>query len=278
MIGAAKKFAMCLEREQHAQRIRSDEQRRQPQAQRLGELRRRGIGFGQHRWNQQRDRRQKQQAGLQAGVVAVVFLYMMLEAAEQKRHTQHEQSVGDDRAGDRGFHQHVLTGPQRRQRDDQLGQISKRGVEQAADRVACFRRDGFRGVAEQRGQRHDGQNGKDKQQRVRFGLECLGGQQDRHQREQPKEPVVADVPEQRVDGLQASPPIEALPLLTVHPISSSVASRAAELHGFGRKAGLNRQGEWQRRPSRSRLRPSAARSATLEALCSAQTHSRTRTA
>ena len=166
-----------------------------------------GIGFGQHRWNQQRNRRQKQQAGLQAGVVAVVFLHMMFEAAEQKRRAQHEQRVGDDRAGDRSFHEHVLTGLQRRQRDDQLGQIAKRGVEQAADRVAGFCRDGFRGVAQQRGQRHDGQDGKDKQQRVRFGLECLGGKQNRHQREQPEQPIVANVSEQRIDRLQASPPI-----------------------------------------------------------------------
>jgi hypothetical protein len=43
-----------------------------------------------------------------------------------------------------------------RKGDDQLGQIAKRGVEQAADRVPGFGRDGFRGVAEQRGQRHDG--------------------------------------------------------------------------------------------------------------------------
>ena len=55
------------------------------------------------------------------------------------------------------------------ERDDQLGQVAERRVEQAADGVAGLGRDRFGGVAEQRGQRHDRQHRQDEQQRVRFG-------------------------------------------------------------------------------------------------------------
>jgi hypothetical protein len=60
-----------------------------------------GIGFGDRRRNQHRDRRQEEQRRLQAGVVPIVFLHVVLEAAEQKRRTQQKQRVGDDRTGDR---------------------------------------------------------------------------------------------------------------------------------------------------------------------------------
>ena len=140
----------------------------------LGERRRRrGVGLRDRRRNQQRDRGQEQQAGLHAGADPVVFLHVVLEPAEQKRRAQHEQRVGDDRAGDGRLHQHVLPGAQRGERDDQFGQVSQRGVEQAADRIAGLGRHGFGGMTQQRGQRHDGQHGQHEEQRVRFGLELL---------------------------------------------------------------------------------------------------------
>ena len=73
-----------------------------------------------------------------------------------------------------------------------FGQVSERGVEQATDRVARLGRHGFGGVAEQRGQRHDGQDGKHKQQRVRFGLERLNDERDGHEGQQPEQRIVTD--------------------------------------------------------------------------------------
>ena len=148
----------------------------------------------------QRDRGQKEQARLQAGADPVVFLHVVLESAEQKRRAQHEQRVGDDRAGDGRLHQHVLPGAQRGQRDDQFGQVSQRGVEQAADRIARLGRHGFGGVTQQRGQRHDGQHGQHEKQRVRFGLELLGGEHHGHEGQQPEQRIVTDFFKQGVHG------------------------------------------------------------------------------
>ena len=130
-----------------------------------------GRRLGDGRRNQQRDRGEEEQAGLQAGADPVVFLHVVFEPAEQKRRAEHEQRVGDDRAGDGGLHQRVLPGAQRGERDDQFGQVAERGVEQATDRIARLGRHGFGGMTQQRRQRHDGQDGQHKEQRVRFGLD-----------------------------------------------------------------------------------------------------------
>ena len=121
---------------------------------------------------------------------------VVLESAEQKRRAQHEQRVGDNRAGDGRLHQHVLPGAQGGQRDDQFGQVSQRGVEQAADRIARLGRHGFGGVTQQRRQRHDGQDGQHEEQRVRFGLELRGGEHHGHEGQQPEQRVVTDFFEQ----------------------------------------------------------------------------------
>jgi hypothetical protein len=62
----------------------------------------------EHRRHEQRDRGQKEQPGLQAGADPVVFLGVVVEAAEQKGRPQHEQRVGGDRAGDGGLDPHGL--------------------------------------------------------------------------------------------------------------------------------------------------------------------------
>ena len=48
---------------------------------------------------QQRDRRQEEQSRLHAGADPVILLLVVLESAEQKRCTEDEQCVGDDRTG-----------------------------------------------------------------------------------------------------------------------------------------------------------------------------------
>jgi hypothetical protein len=114
----------------------------------------------------------------------------MLEPAEQKRRAQHEQRVGDDRAGDGGLHKHILPGAQRSERDQQLGQISQGGIEQAANHIAGPGRHGFCGAAQQSGQWHDGQDGQNKKKRVRFGADDLGDQYHRHQSQRPEQGIV----------------------------------------------------------------------------------------
>ena len=110
---------------------------------------------------------------------------MVLEAAEEKRCAQHEQRVGDNRAGNGRLHEHVLPGTQRRERDDQFRQVSQCGIEQAPDRITRLGRHGFGSVAQQRRQRHDGEHREHEQQRVRFRLELMGCEHCGHEDQQP---------------------------------------------------------------------------------------------
>jgi hypothetical protein len=105
---------------------------------------------------------------LQTGADAVVVLCVVFQSAQEKRSPQQKQAVGDNRAGDRRLDEHVLSGAQRRQRDDQFGQFAKRRVEQPADRIAGLGRHRLGGVAQQRRERGDRQDGQDEQQRVRL--------------------------------------------------------------------------------------------------------------
>ena len=82
-----------------------------------------------------------------------------------------KQCVGHNRSGDGCLHQRVLPGAQRGQRDDQFGQVAQRSVEKATDGITRFGRHGLCRVTQQRGQRHNGQHGEHKKQRMRFELE-----------------------------------------------------------------------------------------------------------
>jgi hypothetical protein len=101
-------------------------------------------------------------------------------------------------AGNGRLHQGMLPGVQRCERNDKFGQVSERGVERAADRVARPGRHGFGGVAQQRRQRHDGQQGHHEQHRVGPGLNLLGDENGGHQDEQPQKRLAADFREQGV--------------------------------------------------------------------------------
>ncbi len=94
---------------------------------------------------------------------------MVLEAAEQKRRPQHEQRVGDDRTGDRMILPGCTVRRRRGQRDDQFGQVSKRGVEQPASGVARLCRNGFGRVAQETGERYHGKHRQDEKQSMSLG-------------------------------------------------------------------------------------------------------------
>jgi hypothetical protein len=110
----------------------------------------------------------------------------------RKRRPQHEQAVGDDRAGDGCLHQHRLAGAQRRERDDQFSQVSQRGVEQAADRIARLGRHRLGGMTQQHGQWHDREDRHQKEQRVCFGPSLPGYEHDGNKGQQPEQRVVTD--------------------------------------------------------------------------------------
>ena len=91
-----------------------------------------------------------------------------------------------------------MPGAQCGQRDDQFGQITQRGVEQTTDRIARLGRHGFGGVAQQRGQRHDSQDGQHKKKRVRFGLDLVSSEHHGHEGQQPEQGIVTDFLKQEV--------------------------------------------------------------------------------
>ena len=63
-----------------------------------------------------------------------------------------------------------------------------------ADRVARLGGHRLGGVAQQRRERHDGQDGQHEEQRVGVGRELLAGEHRRHEDQQPQQRVVADLP------------------------------------------------------------------------------------
>ena len=132
-------------------------------------------------------RRQEQHSGLQPRGAGVVFLHAVLETAEQERHAEHEQRVGDDGAGDRGLHQVEHARAQRSDGDDQFREVAERGVQQPAHGVARLRRDAFRRVAEQGGEGHDRQHGEHEECRVRLRGEVFAEEDGGHRGEQPQQ-------------------------------------------------------------------------------------------
>ena len=117
---------------------------------------------------------------------------------EQKRRAQHEQRVGDNRAGNGRLHQHDLPGAQCGERDDQLRQVPERRIEQATDRVAGLGGHGFCGMTQQRRQRHDRENREHEQQRMRLGLELLTREYHGHAHQQPQHGIAPNFVKQRL--------------------------------------------------------------------------------
>jgi hypothetical protein len=92
---------------------------------------------------------------VQTGGSAIVLLEMVLEASEKKGCAEHEKRVGHNGAGNRTFHQRILPRAKRRRCNDQLGQVSKRSIEQPARSIARLFRNSFGGVTKQTCKRHD---------------------------------------------------------------------------------------------------------------------------
>ncbi len=148
---------------------------------------------------EERDRGEKKQAGLKSRH-PVEFLPMVAQAAEEKAGAEHEEGVGRNRARDRRFHERVLPGLQRGNRNHQLRQVPKCGVEQTSDRISGLGGDGLCGMTEQGGERDDGQDRENEVQRVGVRLELLKHEHDRHEDEQPEERIMPDFLKEQAHG------------------------------------------------------------------------------
>ena len=84
---------------------------------------------------------EKKQAGLESCSDPVELLNVIPKSTEQEACAQHKQRIRHDRSRDRRLHQCVLSRLQSSDGDDKLGEISERGVQQTAYRIAGLRRD-----------------------------------------------------------------------------------------------------------------------------------------
>jgi hypothetical protein len=191
-------LAVRPEREEQAQRVRRDEDDREAEAQLRGEGRRTGrVGGPDGRRNQEGDGRQEELRRLELRGRRVELLHPVTQPTEEQARAQHEQRVGDDRAGDRRLDQHVLARAERGHGDHELGQVPQRRVQESADGVAGLRRDGLGRVAEERRERHDREHRQHEEEGVRVRPEVLRRQDRRDEDQQPEERRPADVAQEQ---------------------------------------------------------------------------------
>jgi hypothetical protein len=67
------------------------------------------------------------------GDARVESLQAVLQPADEEREAEDEEEIPEDRADDRGLYQLDLPGPERDDRDDQLGGVAEGRVQEAAD-------------------------------------------------------------------------------------------------------------------------------------------------
>jgi hypothetical protein len=94
----------------------------------------------------QRNRSQQEQARIQPRTGTVVLLDVVLEAAEKKACSKHEERVGHDRADHRALDEAVLPGMKSRGCDDQFRKIAQCRIQQPAHRVSGLFGNRFGGV------------------------------------------------------------------------------------------------------------------------------------
>ena len=126
---------MRAQREQQREGVRDDEDDRHG----LGhpELRQPRRGFGMHavkqRGKHEGHDRQREHAGAHPGTRAVELELRPGGAAGDEGEPEDEQQVAEDAAGDRRLHQLDQPRAERHDRDDELGRVAERRVEQAPD-------------------------------------------------------------------------------------------------------------------------------------------------
>ena len=143
------------------------------------------------RRHQQREGRQKQHGHLESRIAEAEALLVILQSAQEEGRARHEQHVGDDGADQRCLDEEILARLQGGNGDDQFGQVSQRRIEQPAHGIAGAGRHLFGGEAEHHGERNDGQNRQQEDQRLRLGQQVLAHQDDRHENEKPEKAILA---------------------------------------------------------------------------------------
>lgn len=117
-----------------------------------------------------------------------------------KAHAQHQQDVAQDRADQTGLHDPQLTLDQRNDTDDQLDSVAKRSVEQTAQRLSQAQRDLFGRIAQNLGERDDGEE-VERKDPDRRPVQVLGHDTERHKHQERIDPRTRQDPVERADDV-----------------------------------------------------------------------------
>ena len=123
------------------------------------------------RRDEQPDRGEDEQRRVRAGDLRAERLGPVAQAAEQDARAEDEQQVADDRAGDRRLDDLDQAGLEREERDDQLGDVAERRVEDAADLRPGERPEALGRQADDPGQPEDRRRRRRRRER-RVGVEA----------------------------------------------------------------------------------------------------------
>ncbi len=141
----------------------------------------------EERGDEERDRGQRQLGRSRPAAGRIELLGLELEPAAQHRGAQDEEGVADDRSGQRRLHDLGQPFPQCHDRDDELGHVAERGVEEPPDPFAGSRGEVLGGLAHPAGQRNDADSGEEEEPDVRLGRYQPDHDRDRGQRQEPVE-------------------------------------------------------------------------------------------
>ncbi len=117
------------------------------------------VGRVEERREDQRRHGQRQHGARHAGRGAVEGEHRLLEAGRHERQAENQQQVAEDAADDRRLDQLHHAGAECDDCNDQLGGIAEGRVEEAPHRRTGALGQVFRGLAEELGEREDGQAG-----------------------------------------------------------------------------------------------------------------------
>ena len=107
-------------------------------------------------------------AAFEPAIFGAERLRAVLQPADEDAQAEDEQEVADDRAGQAALTTSIRPGLQREERDDQLGDVAERGVEDAADLRPGDRAEPLGGLSDQPGEPEDRDRGEPKR---RVGVE-----------------------------------------------------------------------------------------------------------
>ena len=129
------------------------------------------VGQREHRRDEQADQGEHEERGVRSGDLRAERLRSVADAAEQDAGAHHQEQVADDRSSQGRLDDFDQAGLERKEGDDQLGDVAKGRVQDAADLRAGQRAEPLGRQADHPGQPEDGRRRHEEQER-RIGVQA----------------------------------------------------------------------------------------------------------